>query len=109
MLFKVGRDRRPRLNFKLIVGRDEGENNFLNGYRKRFTHLYATSHEGPLVLIDGTVSDDDIELAARLTARFGKGREAEAVTLSVTDTAGNSRELQVAPIAANDIPPEWYL
>src|SRR3989344_5846685 len=109
MLLKVGRHLRPRPNFKLIVGRDEGENNFLNGYRKRFTHLYATSHQGPLVLIDGTVSEDDLELAARLTARFGKGREAEAVTLNVTDTAGNSRELKIAPLPANDIPPEWYL
>jgi hypothetical protein len=109
MLLKVGRHLRPRPHFKLIVGRDEGENNFLNGYRKRFTHLYATSHQGPLVLIDGTASADDLELAARLTARFGKGREAETVTLSVTDAAGNSRELRVAPIPANDIPPEWYL
>jgi tRNA-uridine 2-sulfurtransferase len=109
MLLKVGRHLRPRPNFKLIVGRDEGENNFLNGYRKRFTHLHATSHQGPLVLIDGNVSEADIDLAARLTARFGKGREAETVTLTVTDAAGNSRELKVAPIPANDIPPEWYL
>ena len=91
------------------MGGEGGEKIFLNGYRKRFTHLYATSHQGPLVLIDGTVSEDDLELAARLTARFGKGREAEAVTLTVTDTAGNSRELKIAPLPANDIPPEWYL
>ena len=32
-----------------------------------------------------------------------------ALGLTVTDAAGNSRELQVAPIPANDIPPEWYL
>jgi hypothetical protein len=31
------------------------------------------------------------------------------VTLAVTGTAGNRRELQVAPMPANDIPPEWYL
>ena len=109
MLLKVGRHLRPRPNFKMIVGRDQGENNFLEGYRKRFTHLIATSHQGPLVLIDGNVNDDDLELAARLTARFGQGRDAEAVTLTATDTAGNSRELRVAPIPANDIPPEWYL
>jgi tRNA U34 2-thiouridine synthase MnmA/TrmU len=109
MLLKVGRHLRPRPHFKLIVARDDGENNFLNGYRKRFIHLHATSHEGPLALIDGTASDEDIEFAARLTARFGKGREAETVTLTVTDTAGNSRKLQVAPMPANDIPPEWYL
>ncbi|MDH3371686.1 MAG: tRNA (5-methylaminomethyl-2-thiouridylate)-methyltransferase [Gammaproteobacteria bacterium] len=109
MLLKVGRHLRPRPHFKLIVGRDEGENNFLHGYRQRYTHLYATSHEGPLVLIDGNPGEKDIELAARLTARFGRGREAETVTLTVTDTAGNSREWQVAPMPANVIPPEWYL
>jgi len=109
MLLKVGRHLRPRAHFKLIVGRDEGENNFLNGYRKRFTHLFATSHQGPLVLIDGPVNDDDLQLAARLTARFGKGREAESVTLTVTDTAGHNRELTVIPLPVSDIPPEWYL
>ena len=109
MLLKVGRHLRPRPNFKLIVGRDDGENNFLNGYRKRFTHLYATSHEGPLVLIDGSVDEADIELAARLTARFVQGRAAESVTLTMTDATGNSRELQIAPLPASDIPPEWYL
>jgi tRNA-specific 2-thiouridylase len=109
MLLKVGRHLRPRQNFKLIVGRDEGENNFLEGYRRRFIHLHATSHEGPLTLIDGTVNEDDLELAARLTARFGKGRDAEAVTLSVTDVQGNSRELKVTPLSATEILPEWYL
>jgi len=109
MLLKVGRHLRPRTHFKLIIGRDEGENNFLNGYRRHFTHLFATSHEGPLVLIDGSVNEDDLLLAARLTARFGKGREAESVTLTVTDMAGQSRVLTVVPLPANDIPPAWYL
>jgi tRNA U34 2-thiouridine synthase MnmA/TrmU len=109
MLLKVGRHLRPRPHFKLIVGRDEGENNFLNGYRKRFTHLYATSHEGPLVLIDGAAGDADIELAARLTARFGKGRDAQEVEIAVTDVAGNTRHLRVAPLPANELPAEWYL
>jgi tRNA U34 2-thiouridine synthase MnmA/TrmU len=109
MLLKVGRHLRPRPHFKLIVGRDEGENNFLNGYRKRFIHLFATSHEGPLALVDGPANDDDLMLAARLTARFGQGRDAETVTLSVTDAAGLTQTLSVAPLTAGDIPPEWYL
>jgi tRNA U34 2-thiouridine synthase MnmA/TrmU len=109
MLLKVGRHLRPRPNFKLIVGRDEGENNFLNGYRKNFMHLYATSHEGPLVLVEGTVTEADLELAARLTARFGRGRDAESVTLTITDSAGQNRVLQVAPLPASEVPPEWYL
>lgn len=109
MLLKVGRHLRPRAHFKLIVGRDEGENNFLAGYRKRFVHLYAASHTGPLVLIDGEVNDDDLELAARLTARFGQGRASETVTVAVVDREGRARALEVAPMPANEIPAEWYL
>ncbi len=55
------------------------------------------------------MNEDDLALAARLTARFGKGRDTESVTLTVTDLQGNSRELKVAPLPATEIPPEWYL
>lgn len=109
MLLKVGRHLRPRKHFKLIVGRDEGENNFLQGYRKRFTHLQATDHTGPLVLLDGVAGEDDLVLAARLTARFGHGRDAEAVEVAVTDLTGANRTLTVAPLPANEIPTQWYL
>jgi hypothetical protein len=109
MLLKVGRHLRPRPHFKLIVGRDEGENNFLQGYRRRFTHLDAVSHTGPLVLLDGSAGDDDIVLAARLTARFGHGRDAESVDVQVTDTAGKSRVVNVPPMPADEIPQEWYI
>jgi tRNA-uridine 2-sulfurtransferase len=109
LLLKVGRHLRPRAHFKLIVARDDGENNFLLGFRHRYTHLNATSHSGPLALIDGEPNDDDIELAARLTARFGKGREAEQVTVEVTDRSGRTHALQVTPLPANEIPETWYL
>ncbi len=109
VLLKVGRHLRPRPHFKLIVGRDEGENNFLQGFRKRYLHLQATSHVGPLVLLDGTAGADDVQLAARLTARFGKGREAPQVAVSVTDTAGHSHTLDVTPLPADQIPAAWYL
>lgn len=109
MLLKVGRHLRPRAHFKMIIGRDEGENNFLNGYRKRYTHLYATIHPGPLVLIDGEAGEDDLTLCARLTARFGKGRDAETVTIAVTDKLGRTRTLCVPPVPVGDIPEAWYL
>ena len=109
LLLKVGRHLRPRPHFKLIVGRDEGENNFLDGYRRRYVHLNATSHTGPLVLLDGTANGDDLLLAARLTARFGRGRDAERVEVAVTEPSGATRTLTVAPLPANEIPPEWYL
>ena len=109
MLLKVGRHLRPRRGFKLIVGREKGENNFLEGYRKRFLHLRTLSHPGPLVLIDGEVSETDLTLAARLAARFSQGRNAPSVTVSSTDPQGRTRVLEVPPMPGGDIPQEWYL
>lgn len=109
MLLKVGRHLRPRPHFKLIVGREEGENQFLHGYRKRFVHMHAQSIEGPLVLVEGDVNDDDLLLAARLTARFGKGREMPLVDILVIDRAGESRVITVSPMPASEVAPEWYL
>ncbi len=109
MLLKVGRHMRPRPNFKLIIGREEGENNFLNGYRKQFVHLSAVSHDGPLVLIEGDTSEEDLLLAARLTARFGQGRDAACVDVEITDKSGATRRLEVSPLSVDQIPQEWYL
>lgn len=109
MLLKVGRHLRPRPHFKLIIGREEGENNFLEGYRKQFVHLRALNLDGPLALLDGVANDADIELAARLVCRFGKGRDAVEVEVVVTDKQGASRVLNVAPLTADAIPQEWYV
>ena len=109
MLLKVGRHIRPRSHFKLIVGREEGENRYLSGYRKRFTHLRTVSHEGPLTLVDGAGGDDDLLLAARMTARFSQGRDAARVTVEIVEHGGESRTVDVAPLHADEIPPTWYV
>lgn len=109
MLLKVGRHIRPNNNFKLIVGREEGENNFLEGYRKQFTHFRLLSHTGPLVLLDGEPSAEDIELAARITARFSNSRDAEEVSVQVETNNGVGWELQVKPMPKEEIPQEWYV
>lgn len=109
MLLKVGRHLRPSPRFKLIIARDGGETNFLTGYRKQFVNLTATSHSGPLTLLDGEADDAGIELAARLTARFGQGREAQRVDVRVEWPDGRSRTLAVRPLPSEQIPQEWYV
>ncbi|WP_297528124.1 tRNA (5-methylaminomethyl-2-thiouridylate)-methyltransferase [Thiohalobacter sp.] len=109
MLLKVGRHIRPAPHFKLIIGREEGENRFLEGYRRQFTHLHATSHKGPLALVDGTPSAEDLELAARLVARYGQGRDAEAVTVAIVPPGGEPRETTVRPLPPAEIPGDWLL
>ncbi|NOX91803.1 MAG: tRNA (5-methylaminomethyl-2-thiouridylate)-methyltransferase [Gammaproteobacteria bacterium] len=109
MLLKVGRHLRPRPHFKIIVGREEGENRFLEGYRKQFTHMYTTSHSGPLVLLDGEANADDLQLAARLTARFSQGKMADTVRVELHEKGADKRELDVVPLTNEEIPVEWYL
>ncbi len=110
MLLKVGRHIRPREHFKVIIGREEGENNFMNGYRKQFTHMHATSHNGPLALIDGNVSREDLKLAAQIVARFTQGRDADSVQIEVNEKGNEtSFALDVTPLRNDDILREWYL
>jgi len=109
MLLKVGRHLRPRPHFKIIVGREEGENRYLSGYRKRFTHLRSVSHQGPLALVDGAGGDEDLLLAARMTARFSQGRDAERVAVEIVEPGSEPRTVEVAPLPADAIPPAWYV
>jgi tRNA-specific 2-thiouridylase len=109
MLLKVGRHLRPRPHFKLIIAREDGECRFLEGYRRQFTHLRALSHQGPLSLVDGPMTDDDEELAACLAARFGQGRGAPQVTIEVCRPDGTAGTLEVQPMPPERIPEEWYV
>ena len=109
MLLKVGRHIRPRPHFKVIVAREEGENRYLSGYRKRFTHLSTVSHPGPLTLVDGAGSEEDLMLAARMTARFSQGRDAERVAVEIVELGAESRTVEVAPMHPDEIPAAWYV
>lgn len=108
MLLKVGRHIRPKHNFKLIIAREEGEARFLQGYKKTYSYMTATSHSGPLVLLQGQPDAQDLELAARITARFGQGRNAAAVTVKCVHQ-NQEKEWHVTPLTAEEIPQSWYL
>jgi len=109
MLLKVGRHIRPNKKYKLIIGREEGENNFLEGFRKKYIHFRTTSHLGPLTLLDGNANEEDIKLAAQIAARFSQGRDEKAVTVTVHRPQLESYGLEVQPFPQTDLPKEWYL
>ncbi len=109
MLLKVGRHVRPAKNYKLIIGREDGENQFLSGYKYRFGALHAVSHGGPLCLIDGEPSQEDITMAARIVARYGQGRTADEVTLSYEAPNGVGETFTVNPLPANELPNSWHV
>jgi tRNA-specific 2-thiouridylase len=109
MLLKVGRHIRPKPNYKLIVSREEGENKFLSGYRKNFTYIETESCGGPLTLVDGDASDEDIETASRIVARFSQGKNEDSVTVKITHINGDEKILDVLPMPPAEIKQEWYV
>ncbi len=109
MLLKVGRHIRPRKNFKLIVAREDGEARFMQGYKNQFTNMNCASHRGPLVLIDGSPTEEDLELAGQITARYGQGRDAEQVDIAVREKGRKERIIRVAPLPSGAIPQEWFV
>lgn len=109
MLLKVGRHLRPRPHFKLIISRESGENRFLEGYRYRFGSFVPRSHNGPLALVDGELSADDLQLAASIIARYTQGRHAEQVVFEYKQPNGVAREVAVAPMPAGDIAEDWHV
>jgi tRNA-uridine 2-sulfurtransferase len=109
MLLKVGRHIRPKAHFKLIVAREEGEGCFMQGYKRDYISMLCTSHSGPLVLLDGPLSAEDLYLAASITARYGQGRDAEQVDMAIMEKDGSERTIQVKPLAVDKMPEEWLI
>ena len=110
MLLKVGRHIRPEKSFKLIIAREEGENQFLTGYKRQFQSIRTVSHPGPLALVEGApLNPGQLELACAITARYSKGREANSVELLFSDQQQNSQSIHVRPLRAEQIPREWII
>ena len=109
MLLKVGRHIRPAANYKLIIAREEGEVNFLQGYRKEYPSLKTLSHTGPLALIDGNPSEEQMGQAAAIIARFSKGKMEQRVEVEITSPNGEARILSVKPLSPRELEKEWML
>lgn len=109
MLLKIGRHLRPRPNFKMIVSREEGETNFLEGYKNQFTWIKTASHAGPLTILDGdNITDEDIALAAQISAKYSKGKNEPVVVCKVARPGEEFHEISVAPLL-DEISPDWVL
>ena len=110
LLLNMGRHLRLNERFKLIVSREESETRYMEGYRKSFHHIKTVSHPGPITLIDGDdLGDEDWLLAARITARFSKGRDADEVEVRMAPRGGEPKLVRVTPMKPDEIRKEWYL
>jgi len=74
MLLKVGRHFRLSPSLKVVVGRDEAENNFLERFRAGRWRLSAADFLGPVALMMGQADDAALATASGVTARYSDGR-----------------------------------
>ena len=109
ILLKVGRHIRPKLNFKVIIGREESENYYLEGYGNQYIHLKPISHTGPFALLDGELEAEDIYLAASIVARYCSALDNEKVDMQLKRPSEEPRLIQVKPLSADEVLQDWYV
>jgi tRNA U34 2-thiouridine synthase MnmA/TrmU len=75
-LLRLGRHFRIAHDTKVVMGRDQAENEAIERLsRARDVLLDAAEHTGPTALMRGRITTRNVETAAGLTLKYGKGRD----------------------------------
>ncbi|HHT9105184.1 MAG TPA: hypothetical protein ACFYD7_04845 [Candidatus Wujingus californicus] len=104
-LLKVGRHFRFDSETKVIVGRNEDDNAKIDTlWREGDVLLNLVDMPGPLTLMRGEITDEKIQTAARLTARYGKSNFLSVVKVSVREIEGNASStiIEVVPMSQEE-------
>ncbi len=102
-LLKIGRHFRLGPKTKLVVGRDEPENNTIESLTLQNDYiLEAVDFESPIGILRGEINDDFIGTAASLVARYCDGKKENALRVEVRN-AGQARNLETSPAS------DWLL
>ena len=81
ILLSTGRHFRLSPRAKLVVARTEVENVLLEQHVAGRARLEAKDFLGPVALVEGTPTWEERLVAARIVARYGKGKDAPKVTV----------------------------
>ncbi|MBC7327597.1 tRNA 4-thiouridine(8) synthase ThiI [bacterium] len=102
-LLKIGRHFRLGKGLKLVVGRNKEENQKLKELvREDDVFLEAISHKGPDAILRGQVSEEDVELAGRILARYSDLGEGEKLRVKVS-RKGEERMIEVDKLEEKEI------
>jgi tRNA U34 2-thiouridine synthase MnmA/TrmU len=104
-LVKMGRHFRLSPKVKLVVGRNNEENQKIQTFaQEEDVLLKLSSFPGPLSLLRGGPDGTEIEEAASITVRYSKAKDSERVEV-ICKTVGESqgRSLSVLPMPERDI------
>jgi hypothetical protein len=98
VLLSTGRHLRLSPTVKIVVGRSELENAVLDSYGEGRARVAARDLNGPVALVEGTPTWEERQLAARIVARYGKGKDLPEVAIDWAED-GVVETLLVAPEA----------
>jgi len=102
-LLRIGRHFRLANDSKLIVGRNQSENERLaRAWRSGQVLLVTEDCPGPTAILDGCAADRDLGAAAAVVARYSDGRSRGSVKVAVASTAGR-HSLVAAPLDAAEV------
>ena len=101
-LLKIGRQFRLSEQSKLTLGRHQKDNDSIREAADD-THivLRALNLSGPLGLISGQPSEEEIEVAGAIVASYGKGKDQEEVDI-LAETAEGEQRFAVAPMPRSE-------
>lgn len=103
-LARLGRHFRISGSCKVVVGRNEQENQQLERFLEGSAALRACSCRGPLTLAVGSANLDEIRLAARIAARYCSSPPGEPVEIMLgSSDEGNSTALTVHPLGDKEL------
>jgi tRNA-specific 2-thiouridylase len=88
LLLKVGRHLRVSPDLKVIVGRDESENQYLDSVAGEMTRLETIDVMGPVVFAEGDLTEENLRLAAEITARYSDGKNQPSVDVNIRSVGG---------------------
>lgn len=106
-LLAVGRHFRLDDDVKVIVGRDEGENNFLEFAGTGQWQFRTVDHPGPVALTGDALTPMHVEQIAGLTASYSDGKNEQRVRVEASWN-GDVRTLTVVPLSRN-VADEWRI
>jgi tRNA-specific 2-thiouridylase len=109
-LLAVGRHFRLDDGIKVIVGRDEGENNYLEYAGAGQWQFSTVDYPGPIALTADALTFSQIERVASLMASYSDGRRESQVRVEVRRN-GQVETVTVAPLAraiASEWPGDWW-
>jgi predicted ribosome quality control (RQC) complex YloA/Tae2 family protein len=107
-LLPIGRHFRYAPDFKIIVGRDEGENNYLNAFRKKYMTMEVRDYNTPLTILQGTPSEDHLRWAARVTISYSDAPDDRPVVVTIQPPDSASFEVEEKGMSKEEIA-QWRI